>query len=60
MDTTLAGISQFILAMVLHPDKQAKAQEELDGVIGKCERLPEYGDEEKLPYLCALLKETMR
>ena len=63
MDTTIAGISQFILAMVLHPDKQAKAQEELDSAIGKGIRLPEYEDEEYLPYLpylSALLKEVMR
>lgn len=60
MDTTLAGISQFILAMVLHPDKQAKAQEELDRVTGNGARLPEYEDERNLPYFSALLKEVMR
>ncbi len=60
VDTTLAGICQFILAMALHPDKQTKAQEELDRVIGSGIRLPEYQDEQNLPYLNALLKEVMR
>ncbi len=60
VDTTLAGISQLVLAMVLYPEKQAKAQEELDRVIGNGVRLPEYEDEEHLPYLNALLKEVMR
>ncbi len=60
VDTTLSGISQLILAMVLFPDKQAKAQEELDRVTGNGARLPDYEDEENLPYLSALLKEVMR
>lgn len=60
VDTTMGGIGQFILAMVLHPEKQAKAQEELDKVIGRGTRLPEYEDEPNLPYLSALLKEVMR
>ncbi len=60
MDTTLGGICTFVLAMVLYPNKQAKAQEELDRVIGNGGRLPEYEDEQNLPYLNALLKEVMR
>lgn len=46
--------------MVLHPEKQAKAQEELDRVTGNGARLPDYEDEHNLPYLSALLKEVMR
>lgn len=56
----MSGLSQLILAMVLHPDKQAKVQEELDRITGNGARLPGYEDEEDLPYLSALLKETMR
>lgn len=45
--------------MALHPDCQAKAQEELDGVIGSG-RLPEFHDRDSLPYLECLIQETLR
>lgn len=45
--------------MLCHPDKQAKAQEEIDRVVGHG-RLPEYSDEPNLPYLSAVIKETFR
>ncbi len=44
--------------MVLHPEAQRKAQEELDAVIG--DRLPTFEDREQLPYVRALLKEVTR
>lgn len=45
--------------MILFPDVQKKAQEEVDRVKeGK--RLPEYGDEESLPYIQALVREVVR
>ena len=49
----------FFLAMLLHPDAQKKAQEELDAVIGG-ERLPCFADRENLPYVNGLLKEMLR
>jgi cytochrome P450 len=45
--------------MVQHPGVQAKAQEELDRVIGRS-RLPDFEDRESLPYLDAIYKETLR
>lgn len=45
--------------MVLYPDVQKKAQEEIDRVIGR-DRLPEFEDEASLPYVSALVKEAMR
>lgn len=45
--------------MVLHQDAQRKAQQELDAAVG-CHRLPELDDIESLPYLQAVLKETLR
>lgn len=45
--------------MLMHPDKQAKAQEELDRVVGYG-RIPERSDEPNLPYLSAILKEVLR
>jgi cytochrome P450 len=45
--------------MLLHPDIQKKAQEELDVVIGP-EKLPEFSDKTRTPYLSAVLKEVLR
>ncbi|KAH9051796.1 cytochrome P450 oxidoreductase [Lactarius vividus] len=58
-DTVVATISTFILAMVLFPDVQLKAQEEIDRVVGT-DRLPNFADREHLPYLSALYKELLR
>jgi len=49
----------FLLAMVLHPEVQAKAQAEIDRVVGK-NRLPDFDDRSALPYLDAVLRETLR
>jgi cytochrome P450 len=45
--------------MVLHPEAQKKAREELDSVL-KPGRLPDFKDREKLPYIEALIKEVYR
>ncbi|KAJ3553127.1 hypothetical protein NM688_g3783 [Phlebia brevispora] len=58
-DTTVSALGTFYLSMLLHPDKQAKAQEELDRVVGR-DRLPEFSDEPQLPYVTACVKESMR
>jgi cytochrome P450 len=54
-----ATVSTFVLAMVLFPDVQLKAQEEIDRVVGPG-RLPNFADREHLPYLSALYKELLR
>ncbi|KAI0267870.1 cytochrome P450 oxidoreductase [Gloeopeniophorella convolvens] len=58
-DTIAATISTFVLAMVLFPDVQRKAQEELDRVVGR-HRLPNFDDRDHLPYLAAVYKELLR
>ncbi|KAL0578893.1 hypothetical protein V5O48_003126 [Marasmius crinis-equi] len=58
-DTTIAVILSFILAMVLHPEAQKRAQNEIDEVVG-CGRVPEFSDQENLPYIKAALLETLR
>ncbi|KAF7338015.1 Cytochrome P450 [Mycena venus] len=58
-DTTASAVSTFFLQMTLHPEIQAKAQAELDAVVGNC-RLPGYDDRECLPYIDALVKEVFR
>ena|ERR1700761_3187496 len=45
--------------MILNPEVQSKAQEELDRVVGP-NRLPEFSDESDLPYLRAICKEVLR
>ena len=58
-DSTVSVAYSFFLAMLLYPDVQKKAQEELDRVVG-CDRLPSYEDRDKLPYVNALIKEALR
>lgn len=45
--------------MALHPEKQRKAQEEIDRVIGS-DRLPTFKDRESLPYVEAIYREMFR
>ncbi|KAF9893353.1 hypothetical protein FE257_011785 [Aspergillus nanangensis] len=58
-DTTVSALSCFFLAMGLYPAVQKKAQEELDRVLGP-NKLPTFEDRDKLPYIEALVKETLR
>jgi len=46
---TVATVSNFLLAMIEHPEVLAKAREEVDRVVGT-ERLPSFTDREYLPY----------
>lgn len=45
--------------MAMYPEVQKKAQAEIDAVIGN-DRLPEFSDRDLLPYINALVKESMR
>jgi len=45
--------------MALYPEVQKKAQAELDAVVGP-NRLPDFEDRPSLPYINAILKESMR
>ena len=56
---TYSTLLVFLVAMVLHPEVQAKAQADIDRVIGK-DRLPDFDDRPALPYLDAILRETLR
>ncbi|KAK7032333.1 hypothetical protein VNI00_013292 [Paramarasmius palmivorus] len=58
-DTTVSVVLTFVLAMVSHPEVQARAQAEIDSVVGS-ERLPDFSDRDKLPYVEAILAETLR
>ncbi|KAG0697080.1 cytochrome P450, partial [Suillus ampliporus] len=58
-ETTSSTLLVFLLAMVLHPELQAKAQAEIDRVVGR-DRLPDFDDRPALPYVEAILRETLR
>ena len=55
----MAGNLSFILAMVLYPEAQRRAQEEIDRVVGKG-YLPAFEDLDKLPYVTAIFYEVLR
>ncbi|KAF8749674.1 cytochrome P450 [Rhizoctonia solani] len=58
-DTSSNVLVKFVAAMVLNPHVQAKAQQEIDAVLGPM-KLPKVEDEERLPYVRNLILETLR
>ncbi|KAA1473811.1 cytochrome P450 [Dentipellis sp. KUC8613] len=58
-DTTVASILSFFLLLLLRPEVKARAQAELDAVVGR-ERLPNFNDRPKMPYIDAICKELGR
>ncbi|KII84568.1 hypothetical protein PLICRDRAFT_117453 [Plicaturopsis crispa FD-325 SS-3] len=58
-DTTSSTVKTFLLAMLLNPDMQAKAQKELDEVVGHG-NLPDFSHQDSLPYVNAIVKESLR
>ncbi|XP_048424993.1 trans-cinnamate 4-monooxygenase-like [Pyrus x bretschneideri] len=59
IDTTLWSIEWGIVELVNHPEIQKKLSEELDAVLGRGVQITE-PDVQKLPYLQAVIKETLR
>ncbi|KAK0500251.1 cytochrome P450 [Armillaria luteobubalina] len=59
LHSTVSAILSVILAFVLYPQVQAKAQAELDAVVGPT-RLPNFEDRPQLPYTDAILLEALR
>ncbi|KAG1883053.1 cytochrome P450 [Suillus subluteus] len=58
-ETIASTLLVFLLAMILHPEAQARAHAEIDRVVGK-DRLPDFDDRPALPYVEAILRETLR
>ncbi|KAG6827827.1 hypothetical protein H0H87_003560, partial [Tephrocybe sp. NHM501043] len=58
-ETTSAVMAWFVTAMAAYPEVQIRAQEELDAVVGRS-RMPSFSDLPHLPYICAMVKETLR
>lgn len=55
----MSSILSFFLAMMLNPEVQAKAQTEIDSVIGR-DRLPTISDRASLPYVRSIITEIFR
>ncbi|KAJ7923381.1 cytochrome P450 [Mycena leptocephala] len=58
-DTSVSAIHSFILAMLSNPVAMRAAQAEIDAVV-RPGFLPTFEDEENLPYVSAIVKETLR
>jgi len=58
-DTTVAAIASCILGLLDRPDVLKRAQQELDSVV-KPGHMPDFDDEASLPFITAIVKETMR
>ncbi|KAH7911996.1 cytochrome P450 [Hygrophoropsis aurantiaca] len=58
-ETSASTLHSFILAMLLYPDVQKRAQAEIDAVIDS-KRLPTFEDRYSLPYVDAILREVLR
>ncbi|PBL03443.1 cytochrome P450 [Armillaria gallica] len=58
-DSTVSMVLSAMLAFLLYPEVQAKAQAELDAVVGPT-RLPNFDDRPQLPYIEAILSEALR
>ncbi|KAK7464325.1 hypothetical protein VKT23_006493 [Stygiomarasmius scandens] len=58
-DTAVSALTMFFLLMVLNPEQQKKAQAEIDEVT-KGQYLPTFQDRHKLPYVEAVMLESLR
>ncbi|KAH7311787.1 cytochrome P450 [Rhizoctonia solani] len=58
-ETTSNVFLIFAIAMMLYPEVQQKAQNEIDSIIGDS-RLPVMGDRHRLPYTNCLIQEVLR
>lgn len=56
---TSGALVVFLLAMVLYPEVLARAQEEIDAVVGR-DRMPSFEDQASLPYIDAVVREVLR
>ncbi|KAL7929710.1 cytochrome P450 [Trichoderma chlorosporum] len=57
--TNQGPLSFWLMAMILYPETQKRAQEELDTVVGR-QRPPTWEDYQMMPYLQAMVREVFR
>ncbi|KAL2783463.1 cytochrome P450 [Aspergillus keveii] len=60
VDTTSSTTISFIFAMCAFPAVQQRAFAEISSVVQPGDRMPDWGDEENLPYCRALVSECLR
>ncbi|XP_071452880.1 probable cytochrome P450 303a1 [Hetaerina americana] len=58
-ETTSKGLGFVFLYLIKHPRVQKKVQEEIDAVVGR-DRLPDLSDRVRMPYLEAMIMESLR
>ncbi|KAG8988322.1 hypothetical protein FRB90_002832, partial [Tulasnella sp. 427] len=58
-ETTEVTLKNFMLAMILFPDVQARAREEVDAVF-RDGRVPDFASQEDMPYVHACVLESLR
>ncbi|CAE6493909.1 unnamed protein product [Rhizoctonia solani] len=59
-DTSATALVSLVAAMLVNPEAEAKAQAEIDSVLGYASRLPTTSDEAQLPYVRNLILEILR
>lgn len=58
-DTTRLALLVFVRGILENPKAQKKAQQEIDSAV-RPGHLPSFEDEERLPWVCVCVKETLR
>ncbi|KAG6877676.1 hypothetical protein C0992_009501 [Termitomyces sp. T32_za158] len=59
IETIAVSVQTFVLACIRHPEWVTTAQEQIDAVVGP-DRLPSFKDRPLLPYVEAIVRETLR
>ncbi|KNZ78883.1 Steroid 17-alpha-hydroxylase/17,20 lyase [Termitomyces sp. J132] len=59
IETTMISLLTFVLACIRYPDWVVTAQREIDNAVGT-DRLPTFKDRPYLPYVEAIVRETLR
>ncbi|KAJ7613147.1 cytochrome P450 [Roridomyces roridus] len=59
IETTASSLQAFVLACILHPQWIARAQAQIDTIVGP-DRIPTFQDRARLPWIEAVVRETHR
>ncbi|KIJ62862.1 hypothetical protein HYDPIDRAFT_30008 [Hydnomerulius pinastri MD-312] len=59
IETSSSALSAFVMAMIIFPSVQEKAQAEIDRITGES-RLPDFSDRESMVYMEAIYREVLR